>query len=94
MKKAFTANIFLLKSMNGVILDMAFNFCDAFVQMFYRCVIGMSIYCQKTSLKLFQKSCLLIFYHDACFYARGTKKMTLIWVSFHLVVIKPFEECF
>ena len=61
MKKAFTANIFLLKSMNGVILDMAFNLCDAFLQMFYRCVIEMSIYCQKTSLKVFHKSCLFCF---------------------------------
>ena len=37
---------------------------------------------------------LFVFFHDAFFYARTTNKMTLIWVSFYLVFIKPFEECF
>ena len=37
MKKAFTANLFLLKSMYGVILDMTFNFYDAFLQMLSMC---------------------------------------------------------
>ena len=74
--------------MYGVILDMTFNFCDAF----YRCclsVIGMSIYYKKTHLKVFQ----FVFYHDACFSTLDLQnKMALIWVSFYLVVIKPFEN--
>ena len=37
MKEAFTANLFLLKSMYGVVLDMAFNLCDAFLQMLSMC---------------------------------------------------------
>ena len=38
MKKAFTAAIrFLLKTMNDVILDMAFNFSYAFLQMLPMC---------------------------------------------------------
>ena len=37
---------------------------------------------------------LFVFYHDSCFHARATNKMTLIWVNFHLVVINTFEECF
>ena len=37
---------------------------------------------------------LFVFYHDACFHARATNKMILIWVNFHLVVINTFEECF
>ena len=34
---------------------------------------------------------LSIFYLYACFYVRASDEMTLIWVSFHLVVSKPLE---
>ena len=80
--------------MYGVIVDTAFNFCDTSLRCFLY-VIEMSIYCRKTHLKFFHKNCcnLIVFYHDTCFYAKATNKMTLIWVSFDFVAIKPFEEC-
>ena len=56
MKKAFAANLFSLQSMNGVFLDMAFNFCDVFYKC-CMCVIQMSIYCQKTHLNVFHMNC-------------------------------------
>ena len=37
MNEAFTDDLILLKSMYDVILDMTFNFCDAFLQMLSTC---------------------------------------------------------
>ena len=56
----------------------------------------MSIYCQKNTPKSFARtvSNLFVFYYDACFYARAANKMKLIWVTFHLVVARLFQEFF
>ena len=43
----------------------------------------------KSTTKSFSQK---VFYHDACFCARATNKMTLIWVSRYLVIIKLFEK--
>ena len=81
--------------MCGVILDMAFNFYDALLQMLSMCDSNVILLSKKHTQKFLTRtvSDLFVFYHDACFCARATNKMILIWVSFHLVVIKPFEEC-
>ena len=58
------------------------------------CTIEVLIHCQKTHERFFARivANLFVFYHDACFFARATNKITLIWVIFHLVATKPFEK--
>ena len=69
------------------------------MMLFYRCglcVTEMSVYCQKPHLNVFHKNCFIRLFYSLSimmfvFYAIAINKMTLIWVRFHLVVIKPFE---
>ena len=81
--------------MHSVIIDMAFSFNDAFLQMWSLCDWNVSLLSKtapkRFSQELFYSFILFAFYHDVCFYAITINKMTLIWVRFHLVVIKPFE---
>ena len=81
--------------MHGVIVDMAFTFYDAFIQMWSMCDWNVNLLSKtapkRISQELFYSFVWFAFCHDVCFYAIDANKMTLIWVRFHLVVIKPFE---
>ena len=54
----------------------------------------MLTHCQKSTPKSFSQELLLIccYFYDPYFRTRATNKMTLIWVSFHLVVTIPLEK--
>ena len=66
--------------MCGVILDMTFNFSDAFLQMLSMCDWNVKLLSKNTPKSYSQELLLIlfVFYHDACFYARATNKMKLI----------------
>ena len=59
MKKAFAADLFLLKSMHGVILDMAFNFYDAFLQMLSMRVCNVNLLSKNTAQSFSQELFLI-----------------------------------
>ena len=59
MKKAFAATLFLSKFTYRVILDMAFNFCDAFLQMLCMCDWNVNLL-SKTTLKSFSQELFLV----------------------------------
>ena len=92
MKKEFNINRFLFKSIYGVTLPKAFKLRHAFLQMSASKISFES----NLTPKSFSHELLhifLVFNNYVNFLVCATNEMVYVWISFHLIIIKPLEKC-
>ena len=96
MKNAFNNNLFLFKSIYGVILAKAFNLRPAFLQMSLMWASKVSFESNLTHNSFSHRllfTFYLVFNSYVNFVIFTSSKMTFVWISFHLIIIKLLEKC-
>ena len=92
-KNSFTANRFLTRPLQVVILDIAFSFSSICFEILSLCNWNVSYLSKSTVKMLFKRSAavfLFISYIIICVWAKNNLPLTR--VSIFLVVIEPFQK--
>ena len=89
MKNTFNNNRFLFKFIYGVILAEEFNLKPTFLQMSLMWALMVSFGSNVTPDRFLHRLLHVFVTYVIC----ATNKTTFVWISFHLIILKPFGFC-